>query len=175
METEPRQTWDNHARPINWTRWGSPIAWVFRYPGFALSLSLSLRQIPSVKAGIRDSKEKWEGNSGLKVCTGCGIPRITIGIKRLREHLGRDDDVRTPIGDQALSYKNLRNVDCMLSSAIVKLHGYKFTCCNKPYQLDKQNKQVIITFYVLGRGICCLWCPAAFAPSPSFRTSGFYI
>lgn len=77
--------------------------------GFALSLSLSLSQIPSVKAGIRDSKEKWEGNSELKVWTGCGIPRITIGIGRLSEHLDRDDDVRTPIGDQALGYKNLRD------------------------------------------------------------------
>ena len=55
------------------------------------------------------------------------------GITRLSEHLGRDDDVRSPIGDQALSYKNLRNVDFMLSSVIVKLHGYKFTCCNKPF------------------------------------------
>ena len=98
-----------------------------------VSLSLSLRQIPSVNCGIRDSKDKWEGNSGLKICTGCGIPRITIGITRLSEHLDRDDDLRTPIGDQALSYKHLRNVDFMLSSAIVKLHGYKFTCCNKPF------------------------------------------
>lgn len=60
-----------------------------------------------MKAGIRDSKEKWEGNSELKVWTGCGIPRITIGIGRLSEHLDRDDDVRTR--DQALGYKNLRD------------------------------------------------------------------
>lgn len=88
--------------------------------GFALSLSLSLSQIPSVKTGIRDSKEKWEGNSELKVWTGCGIPRITIGIRRLSEHLDRDDDVRIPIGDQALGYKNLRDawISCFLVQKI---------------------------------------------------------
>ena len=45
----------------------------------------------------------WE----LKGWTGCGIPRKTIGIGRLSEHLDRDDDVRTR--DQALGYKNLRD------------------------------------------------------------------
>ena len=92
--------------------------------GFALSLSLSLSQIPSVKAGIRDSKEKWEGNSELKVWTGCGIPRITIGIGRLSEHLDRDDDVRTPIGDQALGYKNLR--DAWISCCLVQKLNYTY-------------------------------------------------
>ena len=77
--------------------WGSPIC---RLPGF-----FGIRELPYLKAGIRNPTGKFEGNSGLKVCTGCGIPRITIGIGRLSEHLGRDDDVRTPTVDQALGTK----------------------------------------------------------------------
>lgn len=66
-----------------------------------------------MNCGIRDSKEKWEGDSELKVWTGCGIPRITIGIGRLSEHLDRDDDVRTPIGDQG-----------PLATKICVMHGF---------------------------------------------------
>ena len=32
-------------------------------------------------------------DSGLKVCTGCGMAKITLGIKGLRENLGRDDGI----------------------------------------------------------------------------------
>ena len=48
------------------------------------------------KAGIRDFKAKLGRDSGLKVCTGYGMPKITIGITRLREDLVRDDGIEAP-------------------------------------------------------------------------------
>ena len=38
-------------------------------------------------------KAIWGRDSGLKVCTGCGMARITLEIKGLRENLGRDDGI----------------------------------------------------------------------------------
>ena len=42
------------------------------------------------KLEVRDFKTKSTQDSGLKVCTGGGMPKITIGIKRLLEILGQD-------------------------------------------------------------------------------------
>lgn len=38
----------------------------------------------------RDFKAKSERDSELKVCAGGGLPKITRGIMRLQEDLGRD-------------------------------------------------------------------------------------
>ena len=42
------------------------------------------------KLEIRDLKAKSTQDSGVKVCTGGGMPKINIGIKRLLEILGQD-------------------------------------------------------------------------------------
>lgn len=125
METEPRQTWDNHARPIDWTHIRVPNNLGFLGSAICVILTLMLKPNPFSESGIRESKEKWQGDSELKVWTGCGIPRITIGIGRLGEHLDRDYDVRTPIGDQTLGYKNLR--DAWISCCLVQ----KLNCTDK--------------------------------------------
>ena len=49
----------------------------------------SLR-ISLMKLGIRDLKAKSGRDSRLKVCAGCGMPQITIGITGLHEILGRN-------------------------------------------------------------------------------------
>ena len=43
-----------------------------------------------LKLGIRDLKEKSGRVSRLKVCTGGGMPKITLGITELHEIVGRD-------------------------------------------------------------------------------------
>ena len=35
---------------------------------------------PYLRVGIRDYKAKWGRDSVLKVSTGCGTPKITLGI-----------------------------------------------------------------------------------------------
>ena len=47
-----------------------------------------IRDFPYLKLGIRDLKAKSGGVSGLKVCPGGGIPKITLGITGLHETLG---------------------------------------------------------------------------------------
>ena len=54
-----------------------------------------IRDFPCLKLGIRDFTEKSGPESGLKVCTGSGMPKITPGItgnfdEKLHEILGRD-------------------------------------------------------------------------------------
>ena len=49
-----------------------------------------MRDFPHLKLGIRDFKVKSERDLGLKVCAGGGMPKITLGITRLQEVLGRD-------------------------------------------------------------------------------------
>ena len=49
------------------------------------------RDFPDFKLSIRDFKENSARVSGLKVCTGGAMPKITIGITGLREILGREE------------------------------------------------------------------------------------
>ena len=58
-----------------------PCVQVFRIRG---------RDFPDLKLGIRDFKENSARDSGLKVCLGGAMPKITVGITGLREILGRD-------------------------------------------------------------------------------------
>ena len=51
---------------------------------------------PCLKLGIRDFKEKSGLESGLKVCTGSGMPKTTPGITGLHEILGRDYGIEEP-------------------------------------------------------------------------------
>ena len=45
---------------------------------------------PCLKLGIRDFKEKSGPESGLKVCTVSGMPKIALGITGLHAILGQD-------------------------------------------------------------------------------------
>ena len=56
---------------------GFPVG--FRDPGFA-----------SLEVGIWDFKAKRGRDSGLKVCAGCGMPKITSGITGLTGNLNRN-------------------------------------------------------------------------------------
>ena len=49
-----------------------------------------IRDFPNLKLGIRDLRVKSGGVSGLKVCQGGEIPKITLAITGLHETLGRD-------------------------------------------------------------------------------------
>ena len=42
-----------------------------------------------LKPGIQVFQVKWGRDSGLKACTGCGMPKTNIEITRLSENLGR--------------------------------------------------------------------------------------
>ena len=55
-----------------------------------------IRDFPCLKLGIRDFEEKSGPESGLKVCTGSGMPKITPGITGLHEILGRDYGIEEP-------------------------------------------------------------------------------
>ena len=47
-----------------------------------------IRDIPSLKLGIRDFIAKSGRDSGLKVCAGGGMPKIALGITGLKNPIG---------------------------------------------------------------------------------------
>ena len=49
-----------------------------------------IRVLHYLKGGIRDFKEKWGRDSGLKACAGCGIPKITIGTYEIAREFGSE-------------------------------------------------------------------------------------
>ena len=55
-----------------------------------------IRDFPYLKLGIRDFKTKSGRDSGLKVCLGGGMPKITLGIMGLHNILGRDYWIEEP-------------------------------------------------------------------------------
>ena len=55
-----------------------------------------IRDFPYLKLGIRDFKVKSGRDSGLKVYTRGGMPKITLGITGLHEILGRDYGIEEP-------------------------------------------------------------------------------
>ena len=57
-----------------------------------------MRDFPYFRLGIRDFKAKSGRDSGLKVCAEGGMPKVTLGITRLPEILGRDYGIEKPYG-----------------------------------------------------------------------------
>ena len=55
-----------------------------------------MRDFPYLRLGIRDFKGKSGRDLGLKVCTGGGMPKVTLGITGLPENLGRDYGTEKP-------------------------------------------------------------------------------
>ena len=55
-----------------------------------------MRDFPYLRLGIRDLKAKSGRDSGIKVCAGGGVPKITLGITGLPEILGRDYAIEKP-------------------------------------------------------------------------------
>ena len=55
-----------------------------------------MRDFPYLRLGIRDFKGKSGRDSGLKVCAGGGMPKVTLGITGLPENLGRDYGIEKP-------------------------------------------------------------------------------
>ena len=53
-----------------------------------------IRDLPYLKAGIRNFKARWRRNLGLKVWMGCVMPKIAIGSTGLSENLGRDGAIK---------------------------------------------------------------------------------
>ena len=53
-------------------------------------------RFPSFEAGIRDFKAKSGRDSGLKICAGGGMPKITLGTTELPEILGRYYRIEKP-------------------------------------------------------------------------------
>ena len=61
-----------------------------------------MRDFPYLRLGIRDFKAKSGRYSGLKVCAGGGVPKITLGITGLPEILGRDYGIVKPYWGPAM-------------------------------------------------------------------------
>ena len=59
---------------------------------------------PYLRLGIRDFKAKSRRDSGLKVCAGGGMPKVTLGITGLPEILGRDYGIEKPYWVPSTSY-----------------------------------------------------------------------
>ena len=74
------------------------------FPGYAISL------ICRSGFAIRDFTAKSGRVSGLKVCAGGGVPKITLGITRLLEILGRDYGIEKPYWGPSLLADNFPNV-----------------------------------------------------------------
>ena len=55
-----------------------------------------MRDFPYLRLGIRDFQAKSGRDSGLKVCAGGGMPKVTLGITGLPEILGRDYGIEKP-------------------------------------------------------------------------------
>ena len=53
-----------------------------------------IRDLPYLKAEIRNFKARWRPNLGLKVWMGCVMPKIAIGSTGLSENLGQDDAIK---------------------------------------------------------------------------------
>ena len=58
--------------------------------GVGVGAVQGIRDFPYLMLGIWDFKVKQERDSGLKVCTGGVMPKITLGITGLHEIMGRD-------------------------------------------------------------------------------------
>ena len=58
-----------------------------------------IRDFPYLRFGIRDCKAKSGRHSGMKVCAGGGMPKVTPGITELHEILVRDYWIEEPQGD----------------------------------------------------------------------------
>ena len=54
------------------------------------NMFFGIRVLHCLKGGIRDFKEKWGRDSGLKACAGCGIPKITIGTYEISREFGSE-------------------------------------------------------------------------------------
>ena len=55
-----------------------------------------MRDFPYLRLGIRDFKAKSGRDSGLKVCAGGGMPKVTLGITGFPAILGRDYGIEKP-------------------------------------------------------------------------------
>ena len=63
-----------------------------------------MQDFPYLRLGIRDFKAKSGRDSGLKVCAGGGMPKVTLGITGLPEILGRDYGIEKPYWVPSTSY-----------------------------------------------------------------------
>ena len=64
--------------------------------GVGVGAVQGIRDFPYLMLGIWDFKVKQERDSGLKVCTGGVMPKITLGITGLHEIMGRDYKIEEP-------------------------------------------------------------------------------
>ena len=55
-----------------------------------------------LRLGIRDFKAKSGRDSGLKVCAGGGMPKVTLGITGLPEIWGRDYGIEKPCWERLI-------------------------------------------------------------------------
>jgi len=78
-----------------------------RFEGRVPNRFFGIRDFRYLKPGIRDLKEKSGRVSRLKVCTGGGMPKITLGITGLHEILGRDYGIEEPYWGPSVSMVGL--------------------------------------------------------------------
>ena len=81
-----------------------------------------IRDFPSLKLGIRDFTAKSGRDSGLKVCAGGGMPKITLRIKGLLEILGQDYGIEKPYWRPSLIVSKLSpswSVESNINSIVI--------------------------------------------------------
>ena len=74
-----------------------------------------MRDFPYLRLGIRDFKAKSGRDSGLKVCAGGGMPKVTLGITGLPEILGRDYGIEKPYWGPSVFYLVRNNLQASYS------------------------------------------------------------
>ena len=67
--------------------------------------------------GRRDLKAKSGRDSGLKLCAGGGMPKITLGITGSNEIAGRDYGIKEPYWGPSLEGMRSRELPLYLKSA----------------------------------------------------------
>ena len=76
-----------------------------------------MRDLRYLRLGIRDFKRKSGRDSGLKVCAGGGMPKVTLGITGLPENLGRDYGIEKPYwGSSNNAFIKRKKIDGMQRS-----------------------------------------------------------
>ena len=68
---------------------------------------LGTRDLPYLNLGIQDLKAKSGRVSGLKLCAGGGMPKLTLGITGLDEILGWDYGIEEPYWGSSFSMVGL--------------------------------------------------------------------
>ena len=127
--TNTKQRRGGHHQDSYCVLWGWHLT-ASRFEGRVPSRFFGIRDSHYLKLGIRDLKEKSGRVSRLKVCTGGGMPKITLGITGLHEILRRDFGVEEPCWEPSyiagvISPRNRNSLVQLIYSTLNKLSRWE--------------------------------------------------